>query len=260
MNVFDVDKLRQDLAKSKKINDLKETYNGKYPELSDISTAEKWDALADNNEIPEIRVKRLEMISTMIDTNKKILDVGAGWGDIIPILLRENPDLRYTGIDFSSEIISRLEKKYPHLTFCHCNLQDITEKYDIIIILQVLEHIIPSNVFSFLKDAYNILNDDGTLIADIPYCENIKNTTYICGKCGSFVNRMGHVRSYSPELLTAELQIAGFSVEEIRYVYEGYYGLSGTIKRHIRNIAGMLIGPNNFQKVQPISVAIKCKK
>lgn len=259
MNVFDVDFFRQKLADTGDIKGLLETYSGNYPEIGDISTAEKWDNLAEMNSIPEIRIKRLERVVRLIDTDKKILDIGVGWGNIVPILHKYNNEVDYTGIDFSPELIKRLCSKYPAQKFIHTTVETLDEKYDYVLALEVLEHIVPSKVFDFLKEIKRALKEEGVLIVTVPLNENLKNNTFVCGKCGSYVNRMGHVRSYSLDLIKSELQIAGFSVKYTELVFEGYYGLKGIVKRYVRNIAGYLIGPSGFKPVMPACVVLTCR-
>lgn len=260
MNVFDVDVYRQKLAASGKLSELLESYKGGYPEISNISTAEKWDNLSDFDSIPEIRVKRLERVVELIDLNKKILDIGVGWGDIVPILYKHEKTVNYTGVDFSAEIVKKLRDKYPKQRFINTTVDTLNDNYDYVLVLEVIEHIVPIKTFNFLKDVKKVLRDKGTLIVTVPINEDLKSNTFVCGKCGSFVNRMGHVRSYSFNLIKTELEIAGFLVTYSELIYEGYYGFKGAVKRWLRNIAGELIGPSNFKPIRPGCVILKCKK
>ena len=260
INVFDVDIFRQELAETGQHKELLSTYYGKYPEIGNISTAEKWDSLSEMDKVPEIRIKRLEKVVNLIDADKKILDIGAGWGDIVPILHRYKQDVDYTGIDFSVELVKRLQDKYPAQKFINTTVASLSEKYDYVLVLEVLEHIVPSKVFDFLKEIKRVLKADGVLIVTVPLNENLKNSTFVCGKCSSFVNRMGHVRNYSLGLIKSELQMAGFLVKYTELIYEGYYGVKGLLKRYMRNVAGYLIGPSGFKPVMPACVVLKCLK
>lgn len=259
-DAFDMDIYRQKLAREGKLQELIQTYSGNYPELGDISTSEKWDGLANMGSVPEIRVKRLAKVVSLIDISKKILDIGVGWGDIIPIFHRYKQDINYTGIDFSAELINRLRERYPKQKFINTSVETLNESYDYVLVLEVLEHVVPSKVFNFLKGIEKALKDDGTLIVTVPLNENLKNNTFVCGKCGSYVNRMGHVRSYSLELIKAELKLAGFLTGYAEFIYEGYYEFKGTIKRHMHNIAGYLLGPSGYRQIMPAGVILKCRK
>ena len=260
MNVFDVDDLRKKIAVSGELDNLRNTYSEEYPEVEDISTHEKWDSLAGMEFVPEIRVKRLEKVAELIKSEKKILDIGVGWGDIVHILHERNLDFDYTGIDFSEEIIKRLCDKYPENKFIKTTAGELNEKYDYILVLEVLEHIVPSKTFDFIKDVHRLLNDNGTLIVTVPLNENLKDNTSFCGKCGAFINKMGHVRDYSPELIKAELKIGGFDTVSSEFVYQGYYGMKGLVKRLLRNIAGSFLGPSGYKSVVPSNIILELRK
>ena len=260
-DVFDVDLLRQQLAKANRMQELYETYLGDYKEISDISTAEKWDNLSGTvTAVPEVRIKRLEKVVNLIDPNKTILDIGVGWGDIIPILRGARKGADYTGIDFSDAVVKALAGKYPEHTFRNTTVDNLTNQYDCVLVLEVMEHIVPSRIFGFLSEVHRVLSDDGTLIVTVPLNEDLRNGTFLCGKCGGFVNRMGHVRSYSISLVSAELKRAGFSVEYTEIMYDGYYGLKGTAKRFLRDLAGYIVGPSGYKPLLPVCVILKCHK
>ena len=259
MKVFDVDAYRTKLATAGDFDELAKTYSGEYPEISDISTADKWDALSSGVEnVPAVRVHRLEKVVSAIDVNKKIVDIGAGWGDIVPILLKHKKDIDYTGIDFSTEIIKNLCNRYPGQKFINVAVDGLEGDYDYVLVLEVLEHVVPTKIFGFLKEVKRVLKRDGTLIITVPLGENLKETTFICGKCKGFVNRMGHVRSYTLELISAELELAGFCVNRKEFIFDGYYGFKGKIKRYLRNIAGHFLGPAGFKPVGPCGVILEC--
>lgn len=257
---FHVDSIRHQMAIKGDSLGLSESYSGKYPELPEISTSLKWDKLLSEYAIiPEVRIQRLKRVVELLDLSKKVLDVGVGWGDIVPLISGKNPMADYTGIDFSNEVIDNLKKKYPSQKFQAVTLDKMDGTYDYILVLEVFEHIIPSKVASFYVDIKSRLRNDGLLVVTVPLYEDLKLQTMICGKCGSMVNRMGHVRSYTPELIQAELKVFGFTVEQQEFVYEGYYGVLGTIKRHIRDLAGRSLGPSNYQKLKPTNVVLTCR-
>lgn len=258
--MFDADRLRQDLALRGDLSALKQTYRGSHSEV-EISTNEKWDELANMEPVPEIRIRRLTRVAQIAEKSSNALDIGPGWGDIIPILESKNPDLHYTGIDFSRNVIKRLTEKYPtHRFFCG-SIADLTDtQYDLILILEVLEHIVPSRVLGFLGQVNDRLAPGGELIITIPIDENLEEFTFVCGACGQPVNKMGHVRVYSKELIKAELELTGFKVAHEELMYIGYYGVKGRLKRHLRNLLGRLVGPTDFKPAKSACVILKCVK
>ena len=261
MQIFDVDMYRQKLAVSNDLDTLFKTYQGGYPELPDISTARKWDNLLSKyEEVPEVRIKRLKKVVRQIDEQRGIFDIGVGWGDIVPTLRDKNINIDYTGIDFSLEVINTLAQKYPEQKFIHTTIDAVHDRFDYVLALEVMEHIVPSKIFDFLGHVKRVLKPEGILLITVPINENLKNNTFICGSCGKYVNKMGHVRSYSVELIRAELALAGFEAFHTEYIYDGYYGIVGSIKKAIRNVAGYLLGPSGFRPVEPCNVVLALRR
>jgi SAM-dependent methyltransferase len=68
--------------------------------------------------------------------NKSILDVGCGFGDIIPYLFSMNScSFSYTGIDMMSVFVEEAKRRYPEFKFLNGDyfLKPLEKKFDIII-------------------------------------------------------------------------------------------------------------------------------
>lgn len=80
--------------------------------------------------------QRYEQIVADIDFNKKsILDVGCGFGDIIPYIADKSKNFNYTGIDLVPEFIREAKRVYPKHRFFADDYfkQPLEKKFDIII-------------------------------------------------------------------------------------------------------------------------------
>lgn len=66
---------------------------------------------------------------------KMVLDVGCGFGDIIPFIRRESVDFYYTGVDIVPEFIEEARKKYPQGKFIQRDYfsAPLEEVFDIVI-------------------------------------------------------------------------------------------------------------------------------
>lgn len=258
--MFALDYRRQEMARSGRLAELEKSYGGDCPEV-EVSTSEKWDDLANMSSVPDIRIRRLTRVADLAGQGTRILDIGPGWGDIIPILEKKYRDLDYTGIDFSPNVIKLLAEKHAGHRYICGRLEDIEEEqFDTILVLEVLEHIVPSQVLGFLRKVRELLTAKGQLLITIPIDENLEESTFVCGNCGQAMNKMGHVRIYSKELIMAELGLAGFTITHQELIYVGYYGLSGSLKRHMRNTLGKLIGPSDFKSAKSACLILKCEK
>ena len=254
IDVFDVDKLRHALARDGDIEELKKSYGENvYPELPDLSSVGLWDSLATGTAAPAFRTRRLKAVAEKIPSGSRVLDVGVGWGEIIPMISARG-GCRYTGIDFSGKIISEVTKKYPDCQFIVGGVASIVETFDVVLALEVCEHILPTRILEFLGEVKRVLSKDGLLIVTVPVYENLRDATLHCPKCGAIHSRMGHVRAYTPELITAELKLAGFDVCKAFFVYANFESsLGGWVKRRLVDLGRMAF---RLGTTKPLNVVI----
>jgi methionine biosynthesis protein MetW len=126
-----------------------------------------WNKRDQDNSLPPIA--RAKTVSSFIEPNSTILDIGCGDGMVIEYLLKHNSPKRIVGIDISSKVINNLKSKG-----YECFQMDILSEdflvfiknnnFDYIIITEVLEHINePEVVMRALKGKFT-----KNVIASIP--------------------------------------------------------------------------------------------
>ncbi len=245
---------RNIFAKSNRYELLRESYFlNTYPDVPNLSSTTLWDLQSKNVEIPEFRIRRLKAVAELIPFHSSILDIGVGWGEIIPMIMKKSP-LNYVGLDFSVEIINSISKKYPNNKFVHGDLDSINDIFSVILALEVCEHIVPKKIFDFYKKVKSKQAKNSLFILSVPLYENLENSTHQCPCCGNLFSRMGHVRSYSPELIKAELELAGFKIIKTKYIYLHFKdNLFGFIKLGIVNFGLKIL---NLKRVQPLNIII----
>ena len=102
---------------------------------------------------------------------QSILDLGCGDGRLCAELQKAYPSARIVGVDVSQRAIAFARAFAPDCEF-HC--ADTTSSgaasgpFDIIFMVEVLEHIEPRNVHSFLDSAGRRLASDGHLFLTVP--------------------------------------------------------------------------------------------
>ena len=108
----------------------------------------------------------LVYLSSLLDFSKikKIYDFGAGNGDLGYLLKKKFPHLELycsEGDDQCKQILR--ERGYKNFN----NLDEIEEKFDLIITLHSLEHLMNSEIYGAFK---NLLNDNGHIFFEVPIC------------------------------------------------------------------------------------------
>jgi len=101
-----------------------------------------------------------ELVTGLDFEGKTILDVGCGFGDIIPFITKKAKNFDYTGVDIVPEFVQLAQKKYPKHRFI---LKDyfnhpMKEKFDIVISSGALNSNF-KNPYHFRKKAIKTLFD-----------------------------------------------------------------------------------------------------
>ena len=137
---------------------------------------------------------------------KRVADVGCGDGKITLELARQHPSITFEGYDLSKQAIL-FAKAYSHnmenLEFYNEDFKHSKGFYDIILCIEVLEHIPDNEIEHFVKILYSKLKEDGLLIVSVP-TQNLKV-------------HPKHYRHYTLDLLKEHLKL--FTFEKHYYLH-----------------------------------------
>lgn len=246
MNPFRIEENRAKYADSKNYAALKSTYNRNYPEIKDANTSKLWNKLnlefkesEDNN--PMAR-DRIAIVASWLSVNKKkILNIGFGSGNLEEKLLQNDGHDEWHGIDISPVSVKEASKLYNNGKFRTGSVIDLpynNSYFDSCALLEVLEHIKPSQTFIVLKEVSRVLKKGGILVISVPLNENLEQMA------SQGTNPNAHIRVYTPELIKAELEIANFKIikEKKLFAFNSQY----FIKSVIVNLLPFLRQPNNI--------------
>lgn len=139
--------------------------------------------------IPLIYGTKKKIIMRLLENekNKKLLDIGAGTKFLENFCLEKN--IIYKSMDINTSIY-----------YDYYSMDEINENFNIILLLDVIEHLSLQEGFSLLLKCYKILLNKGKIIITIP---NIYHPNAIFSDCT-------HKTFYSWYDLAALVSIAGF--------------------------------------------------
>ncbi len=110
----------------------------------------------------------LKIIANLISKKDHILDYGCGGGELVNLLNRNG--YQADGFDVSSAIIERAKKSQDiNNKFITGDLNQIKNKYDFIVMDNVIEHLAPDEIKEILIKLKNILKDNGQLLIITPH-------------------------------------------------------------------------------------------
>lgn len=243
-SAFALEIKRSLLAKENRLIELKTSYDKKFSEIPDNNTSEMWSEL---NLIEIARMDnpmawdRVHVCVELAMNRNNILDIGFGSGIVEDLMSKRNSEIKISGIDIAKESVKKIRVKIPKGQFCIGSILDLPYRrssFDCVLALEVMEHIQPSNTFIALGEVFRVLKRGGIFIVSVPLNEGLE--VLVKNK----KNFNAHVRVYTPELIKAELVLAGFSLNFERYLYafHSFYKIKSIIARILK----MKYKPNNI--------------
>jgi len=165
--------------------------------------------------------------------NKRVLEIGAGMGNLTRVLAQGCQ--RYIASDIDGEHLSRLERRighHPYVETRACDLskavdfEPFADAVDTVICLNVLEHI--EDDLAGLCNIYSALSPGGRAIVLVPCGQEIYGQLDIV---------LGHRRRYSAPQLRGLFEQIGFEIERVvefnRISRPGWY-ITGKLLRRSR--------------------------
>lgn len=116
--------------------------------------------------------KRYELAFDLIEKGDVVADMACGSGYGTVMLSRRAKEV--SGFDISSEVIDEISTRYINekkANFVNKNLLelDIENKFDKIVSFETIEHFVPNEIPTVLKNMHKALRPNGTLIFSTPY-------------------------------------------------------------------------------------------
>lgn len=223
---FIAEEHRDKLAQSRQYQLFKNTYKN-FPEIKNVNTNSFWNnnfsrelSLNDQDEFTKEKIRHIA--SLLPKDRLKILDLGFGQCYFEESLQMKDLQYAISGIDISTIAVQRAGKKFEG-RFIKGDILSLekyfqNEQFDVIIAIEVIEHILPSDILFFLKKVNRKLVKGGYFIISTPLNEGLRYKR---------VNPSGHVRAYTENIVTTELMLTGFNILDIKtfYAFPNFYHL-----------------------------------
>jgi SAM-dependent methyltransferase len=152
-------------------------------------------------------VRRLPFLEEYLKQGVNLLEIGCSSGFMLDAF--KNYGVNCLGVEPSGEFSEFLEKSG------HISVNDISDivdkKFDIITNFFVFEHI--RDPFNFIKEMYNLLNDNGVIVCEIPCANDPLTSLYNIDEFEKFYWSIAHHYYYTPESLH-------YIMDKLEYKYE----------------------------------------
>jgi len=183
------------------------------PELMD----QFWNGIA-RTRLVELSFSRLggkaliAAIAHLLPKDGRILDFGAGDGDLIELMCARG--LHVAAYEPSEGRSQNLQKRLSgHPGFLGTVNAESTEPFDVVMLVEVIEHILEEQLDNTLKSLAAFTREGGILIVTTPNNEDLDLNMAYCPVSNSLFHRWQHVRSFTHESLVGLL--AQYSFEEL---------------------------------------------
>lgn len=157
----------------------------------------------------------VNQFSDHFNSNCKILDYGCGTGFLIEHLLKHPVDV--FGTDVSEDTVEFVNKKYNTIenfkgAFLLNELIQTETKFDILFVVEVIEHLTEEHLVQLIKNIKHLLNANGKVIFTTPNNEKLADSIVYCPNCEHTFHRWQHIRSWTSESLSSFLNENGMNV------------------------------------------------
>ncbi len=229
-----VERAKQVLAAVNDLVSLRKVYRAKYAEIKNLNTAKFWNErlsektnLQNQDGMTKDRIKTA--FSFVPKKTERILDIGVGYG-FVEELISRNKKIQIFGNDISPVSVKNLKDRFKG-KFRKESIYKMKypkKSFDAIFALEVLEHVPPSKLFNLLEKIREMLKKKGVFIVSVPTNEVLEKMKK---------NPNGHVRTYTENLIRAELKIAGFKIYKLKtlYAFKNFYTFKKISSKIFRN-------------------------
>jgi 2-polyprenyl-3-methyl-5-hydroxy-6-metoxy-1,4-benzoquinol methylase len=140
--------------------------------------------------------------------DKSVLDIGTGNGNFLTEIRSVANEV--VGIEPEKRLAESFEKRNLKILG---SLEEVKTKFDLVTMFHVLEHV--PDPINFLESAKNTINQDGTLIIEVPNLNDALLKIYDSHAFSNFTFWDNHLYTYNSRTLKTIIEKAGFQSVKI---------------------------------------------
>jgi len=200
-----------------------------------------------------------QLFSENVNKTSTILDLGCGYGSFL-FFLQSKKYINVTGVDISAQEIFICKRLFSSYTFVQEDILDFvahtSQRFDVVYLSHVIEHIKKEDLFVFLEGVKRILNDQGIFVIVAPNSAAYFNAA--ANRYGDLTHEIGFTELSLRQVLT----VSGYNKIEAK----NFYGVGKPILRFTRRSALLLfelfvqILGYDKQKIHTPSILVIAKK
>lgn len=169
----------------------------------------------------------INYVSKFEKISGKILDYGCGSGVFLQLLNQKfGSSVNLEGIDFQDDYEETKHNgvfkinmiKQPHL-----NLPYEDEYFDIVFMIEVLEHLLPDRISLILNNLYRIIKPKGRLIISVPNNEILEKSYKLCPNCNHYFHQTQHLHEFDRFTLKKVVELSAFKENNISTTSLSYF-------------------------------------
>ena len=175
------------------------------------------------SEISDITLQTFQTISTYINKDSKIIDIGCGYGELL-LYLKQNGYTNIHGLDTSQLCIDNLVSQDVKMYTGDIFKNSIDQTFDLVILSHVIEHIYDLNAIPPIIS--KLLAPDGVLYVEVPDSDSYYNSEYQLPFQEYNTEHINHFNELSLEQLFMNFKLVTLSKKIVNpHSYESIYGI-----------------------------------
>lgn len=171
-------------------------------------------------------------------TPRSICDVGCGVGGVLRQLHDHLPSSRLVGYEVAPAAFEMAQKRSTdRLSFSAGDAADYPETFDLMLILDVVEHV--ADPVAFLA---SLRFKSPRALMLIPLDLSVQSVLRP-QKLAEMRRRLGHIHYFTPETALATIQDAGYEIERVTYIAAALELPAESKKAHVARVVRRILPP-----------------